>query len=282
MGRAIVREPAAFLMDEPLSNLDAKLRVQIRAEILRLQQDARGHDPVRHPRPGRGDDHGRPGGRDAARGLQQVAPPEVLYDRPVNLFVAGFIGSPAMNFVRASCCRPGRPRRAALRAVSRLRGRRWRARRHGRPCGAGRHRGVVGIRPEDLEDATLGGRRSRPVPRRRGGARREARLGASSSTSGSTSRLSTPRTPAELAEAIEADGRPAAPDERPEFVARVNPRSRVAEGEPVRLAVDVDRSHFFDPATGRAISDPVEAADRRPVHGGRPIAGGATSEGASA
>ena len=64
LGRAIVREPAAFLMDEPLSNLDAKLRVQTRAEILKLQDSARHDDDVRHPRPGRGDDDGRPHRRD--------------------------------------------------------------------------------------------------------------------------------------------------------------------------------------------------------------------------
>ena len=70
MGRAIVRQPKAFLMDEPLSNLDAKLRVQMRAEIARIQRDARRHDVLRHPRPGRGHDHGRP-----RRGHQGRPPP---------------------------------------------------------------------------------------------------------------------------------------------------------------------------------------------------------------
>src|SRR5579864_1253339 len=102
MGRAIVREPAAFLMDEPLSNLDAKLRVQMRAEIASLQRDLGvttiyvTHDQVEAM---------TMGDRVAVmrKGLlQQVAPPEELYERPVNLFVAGFIGSPAMNLVEAT------------------------------------------------------------------------------------------------------------------------------------------------------------------------------------
>ncbi|HVL03123.1 MAG TPA: ATP-binding cassette domain-containing protein, partial [Acidimicrobiales bacterium] len=101
MGRAIVRQPQAFLMDEPLSNLDAKLRVQMRAEIARIQQDLQvttlyvTHDQTEAM---------TMGDRVAVmkRGvLQQVDDPQVLYDRPVNLFVAGFIGSPAMNMVQA-------------------------------------------------------------------------------------------------------------------------------------------------------------------------------------
>src|SRR3954451_7558539 len=102
MGRAIVREPAAFLMDEPLSNLDAKLRVQTRAEISRLQHDLGvttvyvTHDQTEAM---------TLGDRVAVmrKGLiQQVATPRELYEQPVNLFVAGFIGSPSMNFLPAS------------------------------------------------------------------------------------------------------------------------------------------------------------------------------------
>src|SRR5687768_11502142 len=102
MGRAIVRQPAAFLMDEPLSNLDAKLRVQMRAEISKLQRDLGvttiyvTHDQVEAM---------TMGDRVAVmrRGeLQQVAPPQELYDRPLNLFVGGFIGSPAMNLLEAT------------------------------------------------------------------------------------------------------------------------------------------------------------------------------------
>ena len=105
MGRAIVREPAAFLMDEPLSNLDAKLRVQMRAEISRLQRDLGvttiyvTHDQVEAMTMGDRVAVMRKGE------LQQVADPQTLYDRPVNLFVGGFIGSPAMNMVEATIAR---------------------------------------------------------------------------------------------------------------------------------------------------------------------------------
>ena len=101
MGRAIVREPAAFLMDEPLSNLDAKLRVQTRAEITKLQDDLGTttiyvtHDQVEAMTMGDRVAVMRKGE------LQQVAAPQELYDRPVNLFVGGFIGSPSMNLVEA-------------------------------------------------------------------------------------------------------------------------------------------------------------------------------------
>jgi multiple sugar transport system ATP-binding protein len=111
LGRAIVREPAAFLMDEPLSNLDAKLRVQTRAEILKLQQDLKTttiyvtHDQVEAM---------TMGDRIAVMSmgvLQQVGSPETLYENPVNLFVAGFIGSPAMNLVPAPVIDGGGPDR---------------------------------------------------------------------------------------------------------------------------------------------------------------------------
>src|ERR671929_836527 len=101
LGRAIVREPAAFLMDEPLSNLDAKLRVEMRAYIARLHQELGTttlyvtHDQVEAMTMG-----DRVAVMNEGR-LEQVADPQVLYDRPANLFVAGFIGSPAMNFVEA-------------------------------------------------------------------------------------------------------------------------------------------------------------------------------------
>jgi multiple sugar transport system ATP-binding protein len=156
MGRAIVRSPKAFLMDEPLSNLDAKLRVQMRTEVARIQERLGTttvyvtHDQTEAM---------TLGDRVAvmrAGELQQVAPPETLYEHPVNLFVAGFIGSPAMNFLpgqldgetirtplgetrlpdrlRAGLTprahRPGRDRRPAPRA---LRGRAHRRRRRAGP-----------------------------------------------------------------------------------------------------------------------------------------------------
>ncbi len=138
MGRAIVREPQAFLMDEPLSNLDAKLRVQMRAEIARIQRDLRvttiyvTHDQSEAM---------TLGDRVCVmRGglLQQVDRPQVLYDRPANLFVAGFIGSPAMNLVEAEVTD------GAVRFGP-----------HSLPLPAGvasRGRVALGIRPEDIED----------------------------------------------------------------------------------------------------------------------------------
>jgi multiple sugar transport system ATP-binding protein len=154
MGRAIVRQPAAFLMDEPLSNLDAKLRVQMRAEISKLQRNLGvttiyvTHDQVEAM---------TMGDRVAVmrRGeLQQVAPPQELYDRPVNLFVGGFIGSPAMNLLDATLERAN----GGLAAV--LGGQKVRlddecvSVRPGLKDYEGRQV-VVGIRPEQLEDAAL-------------------------------------------------------------------------------------------------------------------------------
>src|SRR4051794_19945714 len=154
MGRAIVRQPSAFLMDEPLSNLDAKLRVQMRAEIAGLQRELGvttiyvTHDQVEAMTMGARVAVMRKGG------LQQVDEPQTLYDRPKNLFVAGFIGSPAMNMVRATLEREN----GALRVLvgsqplpvdgETVQARPGLARFEGREV-------VLGIRPEDFEDATL-------------------------------------------------------------------------------------------------------------------------------
>ena len=100
LGRAIVREPAVFLMDEPLSNLDAKLRVQTRAEIARLHQRLGHDDRLRHPRPGRGDDDGHPDrGHERRACSSRSARRRTSTTSPANRFVAGFIGSPSMNFL---------------------------------------------------------------------------------------------------------------------------------------------------------------------------------------
>src|SRR5437588_428764 len=154
MGRAIVREPVAYLMDEPLSNLDAKLRVQMRAEIARIQRDLKVTTIyVTH-------DQGEAmtvGDRVCVlrNGLiQQVDRPQVLYDRPANLFVAGFIGSPAMNLVEAELA-GGDGSVSAAFGPHRLPVEQdvlW-----SRPALKGYvgRRVALGIRPEDLEDATL-------------------------------------------------------------------------------------------------------------------------------
>ncbi len=154
MGRAIVRQPQVFLMDEPLSNLDAKLRVQMRSEIARIQRDLGvttmyvTHDQTEAM---------TMGDRVAVikKGeLQQVEPPQVLYDHPVNIFVGGFIGSPAMNMVEAVLESEGDgvfvkfgPHR--LRVDDEV--------GTARPALAGYtgKKVVLGIRPEDMEDASL-------------------------------------------------------------------------------------------------------------------------------
>ena len=153
MGRAIVRDPQAFLMDEPLSNLDAKLRVQMRAEISRLQTDLGTttiyvtHDQVEAMTMGDRIAVMRKGE------LQQVGPPQDLYDRPVNLFVGGFIGSPAMNMLEgsspaATAAWPSTSAGSSSRSATRRSAR-------GPRCGTTRETVIVGIRPEHVEDATL-------------------------------------------------------------------------------------------------------------------------------
>src|SRR5438128_450331 len=154
MGRAIVRQPQAFLMDEPLSNLDAKLRVQMRAEIARLQQDLGvttvyvTHDQVEAMTMGNRVAVMRKGE------LQQVAEPQELYDRPVNLFVGGFIGSPAMNMLESAIERgsAGLLARVGSHSISideeTLSAHPALRDFEGKPI-------ILGIRPEDLEDASL-------------------------------------------------------------------------------------------------------------------------------
>src|SRR4051794_29655422 len=148
MGRAIVREPAVFLLDEPLSNLDAKLRVQMRADIKKLQNDLRTttiyvtHDQVEAMTMGDRVAVMRKGE------LQQVAPPQELYDRPANIFVAGFIGSPAMNMLEGRVER-GDGGIAVVLGDTRLEVDAPQLGAYvGRPV-------VVGLRPENLEDAAF-------------------------------------------------------------------------------------------------------------------------------
>jgi multiple sugar transport system ATP-binding protein len=253
MGRAIVREPQAFLMDEPLSNLDAKLRVQMRAEIARIQRDLEvttiyvTHDQSEAM---------TLGDRVCVlRGglLQQVDRPQVLYDRPANLFVAGFIGSPAMNLVEAELAeRDGRltvifgphtlvvpPEAAAARP------------------GLAEYRGrtiALGIRPEDLEDAAE----------------------STSSAEGSQLEVTVdiredmgaevylhfavdapPVTAAELREIVGEEALAAAVEQTHHhgspFIARVARGTTAREREPVRLAVDTKLLHFFDLESGAAV-----------------------------
>jgi multiple sugar transport system ATP-binding protein len=253
MGRAIVREPAAFLMDEPLSNLDAKLRVEMRAEVSRLQRDLDvttiyvTHDQVEAMTMGDRVAVMRKGE------LQQVASPQELYDRPVNLFVGGFIGSPAMNMLEASLERSDGKLRAAIgdqrvTLDEELLSARPDLEHHeGRPL-------IVGIRPEDLEDAELS---DVPADRRIVGKveLREAlgsevlahvRIGA---------RQAVTEDVRELAADIEAPDTGFKQDESggAKLVGSFGPRSRIREGENAEIAVDTRNLHFFDPETSLGI-----------------------------
>jgi multiple sugar transport system ATP-binding protein len=256
MGRAIVREPKAFLMDEPLSNLDAKLRVQMRSEIARIQHELSTttlyvtHDQVEAMTMGDRVAVIRKGV------LQQADSPQFLYDHPENLFVAGFIGSPAMNMVEATLARSNGSStiefggyrlavpdevfasRPALKAYE-------------------SKQVVVGIRPEDMEDASLAP--DAPEDRRitSGVFLREA-LGADVLVH---FMIKAPvvitEDTKELAgdvgqEALEAAEKSAVAGES-EFLARLNPRTTATMGEPIELVVDVTRLHFFDPQTGQGI-----------------------------
>jgi multiple sugar transport system ATP-binding protein len=224
MGRSIVREPQAFLMDEPLSNLDAKLRVEMRAYIARLHQRLKTttlyvtHDQteamtmadrVAVMRDGR---------------IEQVDVPQAIYERPANVFVAGFIGSPAMNLVESRLEAENGSIYASLGE--------HRLRLPDRPLrwpGLGRYVGrdvVLGIRPEGFTDAR--------------GAR----------GAGATIEVGVALAEPLGAETIVHFDAEAAED----LKARLDGRTRVSAGERVTLAVDLERLHFFDPGTEAAIA----------------------------
>jgi multiple sugar transport system ATP-binding protein len=259
MGRAIVREPAAFLMDEPLSNLDAKLRVQMRAEIAKVQQDLGTttiyvtHDQVEAMTMGDRVAVMRKGE------LQQVATPQELYDNPVNLFVGGFIGSPAMNLLQATLARDGDRLVARLSDITDLEvAPELVAQRPALTRFEGREV-IVGIRPEHLEDAAVAG--GAPAGRRLRGtvALREA-LG-----SEIMMHLNVEAQPAltdeirELAEDVGTEA-PAAEHPAAVLVGRFSARSRAAAGDPVEVVVDTTTLHFFDPESGLGIYDHVGGA----------------------
>jgi multiple sugar transport system ATP-binding protein len=251
MGRAIVRQPRAFLMDEPLSNLDAKLRVQMRGEIARLQRSLGvttiyvTHDQTEAM---------TLGSRVAVMQhgvLQQVAAPQELYSRPANLFVAGFIGSPAMNLLDVRLERAGGgpevvlgPHRlavppavvAAHPALDRYLGRDI----------------VLGIRPENLHDAALvhdpdpGSVIELPVELRE-------ELGSEVLVHcGTGAGPATQITTVQLADGDEAVEQGVAPRQAT-IVARLDPRTAIKEGQAAQVQVDRQSLHFFDPATGESL-----------------------------
>ena len=256
MGRAIVRQPQVFLMDEPLSNLDAKLRVQMRAEIARIQHDVGvttiyvTHDQVEAMTMGDRVAVMRKGE------LQQMADPQTLYDSPKNLFVASFIGSPAMNIFEATVERSGdglsiklgdqklgvpgdvSTRRPALAGYA------------GRTL-------AVGIRPEHLEDASIA---------RNGGGKLHGRV------------LLTEALGSEILAHVEIGAKPVVTDvvegavvhaeeqevaadllgdsgdgNKTTFVGRLDPASRVKPDSDVELSVDTGKLQFFDLETGFAV-----------------------------
>ena len=254
MGRAIVRQPSAFLMDEPLSNLDAKLRVQMRAEISELQRELGvttiyvTHDQVEAMTMGDRVAVMRKGE------LQQAAEPQELYDHPVNLFVAGFIGSPAMNMLEATL----QGDNGALKVVTGSQeiqlGPETLSQRPALRGYEGR-KIVLGIRPEDLEDHELAGETAHGGTLDGKVTLREA-LGAEIMV-----HFSVDAPPAftadvkELAEDVGEADRAEAHAKRSSavMVGRFGARSRVRPGEAVDVAVDTRQLHFFDVETGLGI-----------------------------
>jgi multiple sugar transport system ATP-binding protein len=249
MGRAIVRDPQVFLMDEPLSNLDAKLRVQMRAEIASLQKELKAttiyvtHDQVEAM---------TMGDRVAVmRGglLQQLDAPQRLYDNPANLFVATFIGSPAMNLLEARVergdggivCRIGSQTIAVPDELApRL------AQHVGRDV-------ALGLRPESLEHADLS-----PGQRISGTVRLVEALG-----SALLAHVDVDGRPVRHEQVIEGtsaddpvadDIQPSELPERTTLVCSLDPNAHVEIGEAVELAVDTRRLHFFDLETGASLA----------------------------
>ena len=255
MGRAIVREPAAFLMDEPLSNLDAKLRVQMRAELERLSARLRTttvyvtHDQVEAMTLGDRVAVLRPVSALRPYNLQQVGPPTELFDTPVNLFVAGFIGSPAMNLMYGTLENRGQD--VWLKAGE------YEIKVHQRSLDA--HPGlekrmsdelVVGIRPHSLEAATVAG----PDEERtlRVTVEVTEMLGAETFVhfSGKRPPVMTP----DIEELLADTGQDASSlGDTSSFIARVSADAQVRRGDEVDLIVDTAKLHFFDPATGDRI-----------------------------
>jgi multiple sugar transport system ATP-binding protein len=255
MGRAIVRDPQAFLMDEPLSNLDAKLRIQMRSEITRIQR--RLHTTtvyVTHDQT----EAMTLGDRLAVMRdgiIQQLGTPAELYERPQNLFVAGFIGAPAMNFLLGEIADGSLTSPLGTIALS-----------ESDPASAGAgHSGrvVVGVRPESFEDAGMVGERPGLVALtamvdvlESTGSDVYAHLslngaGRAGSGSGSDPDDAILR---ELAQATAAEDPEVALATGSELVARVGVSHSLTEGEEGRLWIDTARIHLFDPASGRRLS----------------------------
>ncbi|MWA00539.1 sn-glycerol-3-phosphate ABC transporter ATP-binding protein UgpC [Actinomadura sp. LD22] len=264
MGRAIVREPQAFLMDEPLSNLDAKLRVSMRASLSQLHERLGvttvyvTHDQIEAMTLGSRVCVLREGK------LQQVDTPQRLFDNPVNMFVAGFIGSPAMNFVSAQLAGGDGGAQVSfagftLPVPDAILDERPALRDHlGREV-------ILGVRPSDFEDAAHANADWAPM---------SVKSSVTEELGSEINVIFTIDAPpvehkdtADLAEdAAEGDADMAIPlvDNKALWTARVNSRSHVRPGQDIDLAVDTKRLHFFDPASGLAIGHPGAAAAAAP------------------
>jgi multiple sugar transport system ATP-binding protein len=255
MGRAIVREPAAFLMDEPLSNLDAKLRVQMRAELERIHERLGTttvyvtHDQVEAMTLGDRVAVLRAVSPAKPYNLQQVGPPSELFDDPVNLFVAGFIGSPAMNMVYTTLEQDGDDLWVSF-AGHRLKT---------DPAVVDRHPGlenrtseelVLGIRPHATEAASIAG----PAPDRTMTINVEVdeNLGAESYLH--TTLPIRPVVTPDIEELLADTGQTAdSLGEHTNFVARISSDVQVDKTKPIDIVVDTSKLYFFDPASGDRI-----------------------------
>jgi multiple sugar transport system ATP-binding protein len=272
MGRAIVRDPAAFLMDEPLSNLDAKLRVQMRTEVSRIQRRLGTttvyvtHDQTEAM---------TLGDRVAVMRLgvlQQVGSPKELYERPVNLFVAGFIGSPAMNFMSGTL-ENGLLRTSLgdFRLSDQLR-------RGVESSGSGREV-IVGLRPENFEDAALV-----PADARANGITFPASIDVLESMGSDVYVYFTKdlegggMDAAELQELARDSGRADTGASGDTVVARLDAATSIREGQQAELWVDARAMHIFDPATGRNLSLAAQSGDGDAAPGGPASPGAASRE----
>ncbi len=268
MGRAIVRDPSVFLMDEPLSNLDAKLRVQMRTEVSRIQRRLGTttvyvtHDQTEAMTLGDRVAVMRSGL------LQQVGSPKELYDSPVNLFVAGFIGSPAMNFLGGTL-EDGLLRTSLgdFRLSDRLR-------REVEASGSGREV-IVGLRPENFEDAAMVSADARP-----NGITFHTTIDVLESMGSDvfvyfTQGREQGVTATELEELAMDSGRADTGGSGDTVVARIDAATTIREGQDAELWVDGRSMHVFDPASGRNLS--LAVGD-----GSGAVVGGTTQAAASA
>jgi multiple sugar transport system ATP-binding protein len=249
MGRAIVRQPKAYLMDEPLSNLDAKLRVGMRASLAQLHRQLATttvyvtHDQVEAMTLGQRVAVMRDGQ------ILQVDAPQRLYEQPRDLFVAGFIGSPAMNLVDATI------------AGDEIRFGQFRVPLHPerRPAPGAPERVVLGMRPESFEDASFA---TSELPTIDVGVVVVEELGSDAHV---FFHVDTPRITHEAIEAEGEDDAQLVVEDHALLNARVDPRTAARVGSSLRLAVDPRRFHFFEPETGASLLEQVSRPTPAPV-----------------